>query len=132
MSDDTKTGPGFTLGDDARDATAGALPRIDFATFVLSLAASAMMHLGQMPGPDGEKRERADLAMAQQTIDTLEMLLEKTRGNLDADEERRLAEDLLYGRGADPVAAVGQCAEGLGRPTWTVSPRLPSSRTGTT
>lgn len=96
MSDDTKAGPGFTVGDAARsDAASDALPRIDFATFVLSLAASAMMHLGQMPGPDGEKRERADLAMAQQTIDTLEMLLEKTRGNLDADEER-LLQSVLY------------------------------------
>ena len=96
MSDDTKAGPGFTVGDSARkDAASGALPRIDFATFVLSLAASAMMHLGQMPGPDGEKRERADLAMAQQTIDTLEMLQEKTRGNLD-EKEIQLLQSVLY------------------------------------
>ena len=33
--------------------------------------------------------------MAQQTIDTLEMLRDKTRGNLD-DEERKLIDSLLY------------------------------------
>jgi hypothetical protein len=96
MSDPTKGDPGFTLSDaPASDAAPGALPRIDFATFVLSLAASAMMHLGLVAGPEGQKRERPDLAMAQQTIDTLEMLLEKTRGNLDADEAR-LLESVLY------------------------------------
>ena len=96
MSDETKGDRGFTLGDaDRVDAPAGALPRIDFATFVLSLAASAMVHLGLAPGPEGETRERADLAMARQTIDTLEMILEKTRGNLDSDEER-LLQSVLY------------------------------------
>jgi len=33
--------------------------------------------------------------VAQQTIDTLEMLRDKTRGNLD-DEERKLIDSLLY------------------------------------
>ena len=75
--------------------SAGALPRIDLSTFVLSLAASAMVQLGQAPGPEGEKRERPDLPMARQVIDTLEMLAEKTRGNLDADEEQ-LLQSVLY------------------------------------
>jgi len=71
------------------------LPRIDFSTFVLSLAASAMVQLGLAPGLEGEKRESPDLAMARHTIDTIEMLVEKTRGNLDADEER-LLQSVLY------------------------------------
>ena len=71
------------------------LPQIDFSTFVLSLAASAMVQLGMAPGPEGEKREAPDLAMARHTIDTLEMLADKTRGNLDADEER-LLQSVLY------------------------------------
>ena len=50
------------------------LPQIDFSTFVLSLAASAMVQLGMAPGPEGEKREAPDLPMARHTIDTLEML----------------------------------------------------------
>jgi hypothetical protein len=73
----------------------GALPQLDFSTFVLSLAASAMVQLGMAPGPEGEKREAPDLAMARHTIDTLEMLADKTRGNLDADEER-LLQSVLY------------------------------------
>lgn len=71
------------------------LPQIDFSTFVLSLAASAMVQLGMAPGPEGEKREAPDLAMARHTIDTLEMLADKTRGNLDADEEH-LLQSVLY------------------------------------
>ena len=71
------------------------LPQIDFSTFVLSLAASAMVQLGIAPGPECEKREAPDLAMARHTIDTLEMLADKTRGNLDADEER-LLQSVLY------------------------------------
>jgi len=71
------------------------LPKIDFSTFLLSLAASAMVQLGLAPGPEGEKRESPDLAMARHTIDTIEMLVEKTRGNLDTDEER-LLQSVLY------------------------------------
>jgi hypothetical protein len=94
MSDSDSGDRGFTLGG-APPAAPEPLPRIDFSTFVLSLAASAMVHLGLVAGPEGQRRERPDLPMAQQTIDTLEMLLEKTRGNLDADEER-LLQSVLY------------------------------------
>jgi uncharacterized protein DUF1844 len=70
------------------------LPEIDFATFVLSLASSALLHLGQMPDPDTKKTE-SNLPMAKQTIDILAMLQGKTRGNLSRDEEQ-LLENLLY------------------------------------
>ena len=70
------------------------LPDIDFATFVLSMASSAFLHLGQMPHPDTQKAE-LNLPMAKQTIDILEMLQGKTRGNLSRDEEQ-LLENLLY------------------------------------
>ncbi len=66
---------------------------IDFATFVMSLASSALMHLGELARP-GEAQRR-DLALAKQTIDILGMLSEKTRGNLSA-EEAKLLEHLLY------------------------------------
>jgi hypothetical protein len=92
MSDERTGERGFQLQGDPNSA--GDLPRIDFSTFVLSLAASAMLHMGLAPGADGEK-QTPDLAMARQTIDTLEMLLEKTRGNLDADEQR-LLQSVLY------------------------------------
>jgi len=72
-----------------------ALGRIDFATFVLSLSTSALYQMGRVPGPDGETLEEPNRVLAKQTIDTLEMLQEKTRGNLD-EEERKLLESLLY------------------------------------
>ena len=71
-----------------------ALPTLDFATFVLSLSHSALMHLGEAPHPTGEAPE-IDLSLARQTIDLLGLLEEKTKGNLDGDEERLLSQ-VLY------------------------------------
>jgi len=70
------------------------LPILDFATFVLSLSHSALMHLGEAPHPESDKVDR-DLPMAKQTIDLIGMLEEKTRGNLTGEEER-LIEQVLY------------------------------------
>ncbi len=70
-----------------------ALPEIDFATFVLSLGSSALVHLGETPDEDGQKR--SNLPLAKQTIDLLALIEEKTRGNLD-EGEKELLEALLY------------------------------------
>jgi len=71
-------------------------PPIDFATFVLSLGTSALYHLGLVEDPQtGEKNPRPNVPLARQTIDTIEMLRDKTRGNL-SDEESRLLDSLLY------------------------------------
>jgi hypothetical protein len=64
-----------------------ALPAIDFATFVLSLSHSVLMHLGDAPDPSGGVTKR-DVAMAKQTIDLLSVIQEKTAGNLSGEEER--------------------------------------------
>ena len=66
-----------------------ALPKMDFATLVLSLSASAVSHLGFAPEPGAPAPEK-DLPLAKQTIDILELLQEKTRGNLDPAEEELL------------------------------------------
>ena len=71
-----------------------ALPSIDFATFILSLSHSALMHLGDAPHPENERIER-NLPLARQTIDLLSLLEEKTKGNLTGDEERMLHQ-VLY------------------------------------
>ncbi len=68
---------------------AAELPRIDFATFVVSLSHSALVHLGDAPDPGGVKSP-PNLELARQTIDLLALLEEKTRGNLTGDEERLL------------------------------------------
>ena len=94
---------GFVLMDDpdagaesAAEARGGDLPKIDFATFVLSLGTSTLFHLGDAPDPvSGEANPDPNPALARQTVDTLEMLEAKTRGNLEP-EEAKLLESLLY------------------------------------
>ena len=73
------------------------LPDIDFATFVLSLGSSALLHLGVEPPPGAAADEKIepDLSLAKQTIDILAMLEQKTRGNRDEAEDRLLS-SLLY------------------------------------
>ena len=75
--------------DDTGGSDSGALPQIDFSTFVLSLVHSALMHLGDAPDPAAEA-ELPNLGLARQTIDLLALLQDKTKGNLTGDEERVL------------------------------------------
>ena len=70
------------------------LPGVDFATFVLSLSHSALVHMGEAPSPETGKVEK-ELALARQTIDVIAMLEEKTKGNLSSDEGQIL-ESLLF------------------------------------
>lgn len=63
----------------------GALP-IDFATFVLSLSATCMIQLGEIEAPDAQ----LDLVGARHTLEILQVLDAKTRGNLSGEEERVL------------------------------------------
>jgi hypothetical protein len=88
---------GRTQESDRRDSTrreTGKPPKIDFASFILSLATSAMANLGEVPDPEtGQLNE--NLEAAQQMIDILTMLEQKTKGNLEPDEDN-LLENLLY------------------------------------
>jgi hypothetical protein len=78
----------------SEDATPQALAPLDFGTFILSLASSAQVNLGLLPSPEGTTA-RPDLPAAKQIIDILGILEEKTRGNLDASEDK-LLKSLLY------------------------------------
>ena len=69
------------------------LPDIDFATFVLSLASSVLVYLGDPEATEGEAQ--VDLPLAKQTIDIMAMLQEKTKGNLSEGEDKLLA-GVLY------------------------------------
>jgi hypothetical protein len=82
MADDTQ-------GSD-RDAT-----EITFVGFVLSLAHTAAVHLGDVADPVSGKTGDVHLPAAQQMIDILALLEDKTRGNLSA-EERQLLEQILF------------------------------------
>ncbi len=65
------------------------LPEINFATFILSLHSSALVHLGVIENPATGEKNRS-LALAKQTIDILGVFEKKTLGNLDKDEESLL------------------------------------------
>ncbi len=58
---------------------------INFATFIVGLSTQALLHLGEIPDPSSNHPVR-DLVAAQQLIDILGLLRDKTRGNLDHDE----------------------------------------------
>jgi hypothetical protein len=101
-------GPGFTIVDKrGQEAEAGpekreapeqpserSLPQVDFSTFVISLGTSALYHMGMVPDPETGKPVEPNLPVARQTIDTVEMLQDKTQGNL-SDEESSLIKNLL-------------------------------------
>ena len=70
------------------------MPKVTFSAFILSLASSGLVQLGEVPNPEtGEIGE--NILMAKHTIDVLTMLHAKTKACLDA-EESRLLEGLLY------------------------------------
>jgi hypothetical protein len=100
-----KQGPGFTIIDrrgqrDEQEAPAEeqgreepraeALPPVDFASLLMSFATSALYHLGEIADPETGQRPDRNLPLARQTIDALEVLEEKSRGNRTQEEEELL------------------------------------------
>lgn len=65
-----------------------------FDTIISYLSTTAMFQLGLLAGPGGE-RIPPDLINARRTVDMLEVLQAKTRGNLTP-EESQLLEEVLY------------------------------------
>lgn len=68
--------------------------KMDFSTFILSLNASALIHLGDIPDPQSKERT-INLPAAKHTIEILEIIKTKTKGNLDKEEEK-LLDDVLF------------------------------------
>ena len=66
---------------------------VNFQHLVFSLTTTAMFQLGLMGNPE-EERPKADVAAAQETIDLLNVLEKKTKGNLTPEEERLLTNSL--------------------------------------
>jgi hypothetical protein len=73
---------------------AQAMPQVTFSTFILSLASTALVQLGEVPNPESERIEQ-NLALGKHTIDVLDMLRSKTLSGLDH-EEQRLLDGILY------------------------------------
>ena len=70
---------------------------LSFTAFVVSLASTAAIHFGDVADPATGKPSEPNLEGAQQMIEILSLLEEKTRGNLTA-EERQVIEQVLFER----------------------------------
>ena len=69
--------------------------RVDFSMLAQSIAFSALHYLGLMTEPESGRASERDIPLARHNIEILELLEEKTRGNLST-EEARLIASLLY------------------------------------
>lgn len=69
------------------------LSDVSFSTLVLSLCSSAMVQLGVYPDPD-TGRACVNIPAAQDTLKLLELLRQKTKGNL-TNKERDLLDESL-------------------------------------
>ena len=67
---------------------------LDFSSFVLSMANTALFQLGLIKLPNAGEPKK-DLKGARQTIDLLALIEEKTRGNLTEQEAKILKEALF-------------------------------------
>lgn len=75
-------------------ATSAPPAEISFSSFILGLSTQALMYMGEIPPAPGQPPQ-TDLAAAQQMIDVLAMLKQKTMGNLDSSEEAILGKALF-------------------------------------
>ena len=77
------------LAEKVKDRPEQRLPATDFKGLVSLLAMQAMVGLGGMVGPEGQELPPS-LELAKHHIDLLDVLDQKTAGNLDADEKKLL------------------------------------------
>jgi hypothetical protein len=65
----------------------------DFSSFVFSISTTVLMDLGEIEHPI-EKEKKVNLTMAKHSIDVLDMLKDKTKGNL-TEQESALIENIV-------------------------------------
>ncbi len=70
------------------------IPEASFNLFISSLATQILINLGEMASPFNKKKN-LDLDQAKFTLDTLQIIKDKTEGNLTNDETKYL-DTLLY------------------------------------
>lgn len=80
-------------GKETMEKGPGPFPPLNFSSFILSLSSSVLISLGVIENPVTKEMER-EPETAKQTIELIELLKEKTRGNLTEDESR-LLDDIL-------------------------------------
>ena len=70
------------------------VPEVNFNNFITSLSLQALISLGEIENSFTSKKEK-NLPQAKFLIDTLDLMKEKTLGNL-TDDENRMLEGILY------------------------------------
>ena len=80
----------------AQNPAAGAQPPVGFEHLVQQLYLTAMLQMGA--GTQEGQRPRVDIVGARTTVDLLGILAEKTRGNLNSNEDRMLQSVLFEAR----------------------------------
>jgi len=83
-----------TQGEKAPAEEAVETPKAEFVVIVHSIATQALVSLGKIKNPLTNRKE-VDLKGAKFSVDLLQVLAEKTRGNLTETEERYL-QGILY------------------------------------
>jgi hypothetical protein len=83
-----------TRADEGEKGGGKELAPLDFSMFILSLSSSVLMNLGLVENPVTGKTEK-EPAVARQTIELIELLKDKTRGNL-TEEEGKLMDNVLH------------------------------------
>lgn len=70
------------------------MPEVTFTAFIMSLNTAALFHCGELADPETGESQK-NLILVKHTIETLDLLKEKTSSNLTKDEEN-LLETVLY------------------------------------
>jgi len=99
----------------AGDPGKGELPPAEFTTLMSMLATQAIMGLGAVPGPDG-KGVMIDMEGARFSIDLLDILETKTKGNLTEAEASDLRQTLAELRSRYVMVAKMLAQQGGGAP----------------
>ncbi len=85
----SKTPPGQSQSDQTQPRPRGPLPAATFMTLVDSLMMQILFCLGKLSGKD-TGAAHVDLELAKHHIDTLQLLEDKTKGNLTEEESKAL------------------------------------------
>lgn len=80
----TKTSKG---GDDQASGSG----RVDFSALIMGFSSAALYYLGEHP-VEGKASAQRNLPLARQNIDIIDLLHEKTQGNLTTDEAKLITQ----------------------------------------
>ncbi|MDP8213192.1 MAG: DUF1844 domain-containing protein [Candidatus Zapsychrus exili] len=90
----SESAPEVKSEESAETAAQEAAPELNFMNYIASLGFQTMIFLGEVPNPITNETDK-NINQAKFLIDTLIMLKEKTKGNLD-EKEANLLEASVY------------------------------------